>query len=188
LDAPGIADDYYLNLLDWSSSNVLAVGLGNSLYLWNATSGSVNELFSMGDDDLVSSVSWCQDGTHIAIGDNNGDTHLWDVESGARVRVIRDHPTRVGTLAWNREIMSSGGREGTIHNHDVRIASSRQAVLSGHEGDICGLKWSPDGTQLASGGNDNAVNIWDARTSAARYTKREHTAAVKVIFRGFIIN
>ena len=26
LDAPGMADDYYLNLLDWSNQNVLAIG------------------------------------------------------------------------------------------------------------------------------------------------------------------
>lgn len=29
LDAPNLIDDYYLNLLDWSKSNVVAVGLGN---------------------------------------------------------------------------------------------------------------------------------------------------------------
>lgn len=27
-DAPGIVDDYYLNLVDWSSQNILAVALG----------------------------------------------------------------------------------------------------------------------------------------------------------------
>lgn len=28
LDAPEIKDDYYLNLLDWSSKGVLSIGLG----------------------------------------------------------------------------------------------------------------------------------------------------------------
>ena len=37
LDAPDLLDDYYLNLLSWSqSSNVLAVALGSSVYLWDA--------------------------------------------------------------------------------------------------------------------------------------------------------
>lgn len=36
LDAPALSDDFYLNLIDWSSSNQLAVGLGNCIYLWNA--------------------------------------------------------------------------------------------------------------------------------------------------------
>jgi WD40 repeat protein len=36
LDAPALADDFYLNLVDWSAQNVLAVGLGSCVYLWSA--------------------------------------------------------------------------------------------------------------------------------------------------------
>lgn len=36
LDAPALQDDFYLNLVDWSSQNVLAVGLDNCVYLWSA--------------------------------------------------------------------------------------------------------------------------------------------------------
>ena len=36
LDAPCLQDDFYLNLVDWSSKDVLAVGLGSSIYLWRA--------------------------------------------------------------------------------------------------------------------------------------------------------
>ena len=28
LDAPDLSDDFYLNLVDWSSTNILAVALG----------------------------------------------------------------------------------------------------------------------------------------------------------------
>lgn len=45
LDAPALQDDFYLNLVDWSSNNVLAVGLGNCVYLWNACSSKVGFLF-----------------------------------------------------------------------------------------------------------------------------------------------
>ena len=38
-------DDFYLNLVDWSSHNVLAVGLGNCVYLWNACSSKVSFFF-----------------------------------------------------------------------------------------------------------------------------------------------
>ena len=29
--------------------------------------------------------------------------------------------------------------------------------------EVCGLAWSPDGDELASGGNDNSLCVWDAR-------------------------
>ena len=46
LDAPGMMDDYYLNLLSWSDTNVLAVALSETVYLWNASSGEIQELCS----------------------------------------------------------------------------------------------------------------------------------------------
>lgn len=42
LDAPGLLDDYYLNLLDWSSGNQVAIGLERNVYVWSADSGTVN--------------------------------------------------------------------------------------------------------------------------------------------------
>ena len=40
LDAPNIIDDFCLNLMDWGSSNVLALALQNTVYLWDASNGS----------------------------------------------------------------------------------------------------------------------------------------------------
>ena len=42
LDAPSLQDDFYLNLVDWSSQNVLAVGLGTCVYLWSASNNKVS--------------------------------------------------------------------------------------------------------------------------------------------------
>ena len=41
LDAPSLQDDYYLNLIDWSHNNVIAVALGSSVYLWSACTSKV---------------------------------------------------------------------------------------------------------------------------------------------------
>lgn len=44
LDAPGFVDDYYLNLVDWSCANRVAVALHDVVYVWDAQSGSVDGL------------------------------------------------------------------------------------------------------------------------------------------------
>lgn len=44
LDAPELQDDFYLNLVDWSAQNVLAVGLGSCVYLWSACTSQVISL------------------------------------------------------------------------------------------------------------------------------------------------
>ena len=61
LDAPELADDFYLNLVDWGSKNVLGVGLGNSVYMWNRDGGRVTKLCDLSkEQDTVTSVAWIQ--------------------------------------------------------------------------------------------------------------------------------
>jgi cell division cycle 20-like protein 1 (cofactor of APC complex) len=57
LDAPQLQDDFYLNLVDWSSTDVLAVCLGSAVYLWKASSCSVSKLCDF-DASLATSVAW----------------------------------------------------------------------------------------------------------------------------------
>ena len=61
LDAPELQDDFYLNLVDWSSQNVLSVGLGACVYLWSACTSQVTKLCDLTpDNDTVTSVSWSE--------------------------------------------------------------------------------------------------------------------------------
>jgi WD40 repeat protein len=63
LDAPELADDYYLNLVDWSSSNVLGVGLGSSVYTWSAQTSEVKKLCDLAESDppdSITSINWVQ--------------------------------------------------------------------------------------------------------------------------------
>jgi cell division cycle 20-like protein 1 (cofactor of APC complex) len=85
LDAPDLQDDFYLNLIDWSSSNVLSVGLGACVYLCNAQtnnvqllcdlthtqlpSGSNNQSNIVGSD-TVTSVAWADWSNILAVGKN----------------------------------------------------------------------------------------------------------------------
>lgn len=96
-----------LNTLDWSRSNRLAIGLGNSVFLWNASDGSVQQLMEMGSEfDYVSSVSWAGNGKYLAIGGSDAAIQLWDVEKERRVRVMRGHSDRVGVLTWNSHTLT----------------------------------------------------------------------------------
>ena len=56
-----------------------------------------------------------------------------------------------------------------------------------HSQEVCGLSWSPDGTFLASGANDNTLCIWDNPGSATgvvdapKHVLTDHQAAVKAL-------
>lgn len=208
LDAPELAEDFYLNLVDWSSTNVLGVGLGTCVYLWTAHNAMVSKLCDLQEDsDLISSVSWVQKGSTLAVGTVNGRLHVYDASTLQLLRTYpQAHAQRIGALAWNGSVLSSGSRDRMVHHRDVREQTVRPFKrCTGHRQEVCGLKWSGDsgGTaNLASGGNDNKVCIWDLRGSKRAAGSRptvttledasspgdvplwkfhEHTAAVKAL-------
>lgn len=182
LDAPGLIDDYYLNLLDWSTGNQVAIGLERNVYVWSADEGSVSCLMETSPDTYVSSVKWSGDGAYVGVGLGTGEVQIWDVAEGMKVRSMFGHDTRVGVMGWNKHLLSTGARSGLVFNHDVRIAEHKVAELVSHTSEVCGLEWRSDGAQLATGGNDNLVSIWDARSLAVpKFTKTNHKAAVKAL-------
>ncbi|KAL2321652.1 hypothetical protein Fmac_026031 [Flemingia macrophylla] len=173
LDAPALQDDFYLNLVDWSSHNVLAVGLGNCVYLWNACSSKVTKLCDLGIDDLVCSVGWAQRGTHLAVGTSNGkvqalqkcganviDAAIWDASRCKKIRSMEGHRLRVGALAWSSSLLSSGGRDKNIYQRDIRAQEDFVSKLSGHKSELF---------------------VWNQHSTQPVLKYCEHTAAVKAI-------
>ncbi|XP_065850155.1 cell division cycle 20.2, cofactor of APC complex-like [Euphorbia lathyris] len=74
--------------------------------------------------------------------------------------------------------------DGQVINNDVRISSHIVETFRGHHGEVCGLKWSPSGQQLASGGNDNLVHIWDRSVASSTqwlHRLEDHTSTVKAL-------
>ena len=107
---------------------------------------------------------------------------------------MNGHTARVGSLAWNQHLLSSGGRDSLIVNHDVRIREHNISTYRGHLQEVCGLKWNEDGSTLASGGNENYLCLWEAAMSGQLRDRRSslnsfsprivltaHKAAVKAL-------
>eukprot|EP00993_Chasmostoma_nieuportense_P000265 NODE_1246_length_1585_cov_76.652949_g1176_i0.p1 GENE.NODE_1246_length_1585_cov_76.652949_g1176_i0~~NODE_1246_length_1585_cov_76.652949_g1176_i0.p1 ORF type:complete len:455 (-),score=73.17 NODE_1246_length_1585_cov_76.652949_g1176_i0:221-1534(-) len=186
LDAPDMLDDYYLNLLDWGANNLIAVALNTVVYLWNAGNGEVTRLTPETEEMIpITSVNWASDGTTLAIGTDDCMVQLWDCSRSKKVRTLKGHAARVSSLAWSNCLVSSGSRDTMILTHDVRVRDHVVATLGSHTQEVCGLKYSTDGLQLASGGNDNKLCIWDMAGARGcvrpRFELTAHVAAVKAL-------
>jgi cell division cycle protein 20 (cofactor of APC complex) len=110
-----------------------------------------------------------------------------------QVRTLQGvHEYRVGSLAWrNSKVLTSGGMDGRIVNNDTRIRNRAGAVQTyrRHGKEVCGFKWSGSVQQLARGGSDNLLHLWDASMSSSSggcrtqwlYRLEDHSAAIKAL-------
>jgi len=177
---------------------VVAVALGSSVYLWNAGSEAISQLVALDESDgAVTSVSFNTGGDLIAVGTQAAEVQLWDVSASRCVRRLSGHTGRVGASSWNPihpGMLSTGSRDSTVLTYDaVRAPHHNGAAIVGvceaHSQEVCGVRWSPDGTQLATGGNDNLLCVWDmsslisssSSSDQPRFRMEQHVAAVKAL-------
>lgn len=165
LDAPGIEDDFYLNLLDWDhKGNRVSVLLGgNEVYFWNATNltrkdDTISEqsaISSLGRQNSTNNldsgcvIKWSPTGSKLAIGTKNGFVEIWDAERSVRLHNWIGHVgTRCGVLSWAPSgsfegHLSSGGRDNRVAHYDMRTALGiiSSTHTGGHTQEVCGLKY-----------------------------------------------
>lgn len=196
LDAPAIVPDFYVNLLDWSNQNVIAIALQSAVHTWNSETGEANFLLDLDEEServggggLVTGLRWDAHGNILAVGTDRGYTQIWDVARGARLRTLRPSceggadAAAINAAAWAMDgTLSVGYASGLLREHDVRQRTSEtRSIEHAHTAQVCGLSWRDDSALLASGGNDNVVKVWDRRTNVAKMRKENHRAAVKAL-------
>ncbi|ODV92082.1 hypothetical protein CANCADRAFT_16096, partial [Tortispora caseinolytica NRRL Y-17796] len=190
LDAPSMRDDFYTNPLTWMSSGSLVVALGSELYIWSEDHGVISLPDAYTSQISVVSSSKAD---FLAIGRIDGRISCWSPHA----LQSRSSPLRyklasgICSMAWasiNHNILAVGDECGnvTIFNATetgLHITGMHKAQLQL----ICGLCFSPDDSQLASGSNDNSYTMMDiSNISAHKVTiteryKRQHRAAVKAM-------
>ena len=115
---------------------------------------------------------------------------LWDVEQSKMLRCLAGLDSRVASLSWNKWLLAGGSRAGEIQQSDTRLADHVVATSRAHSQQVCGLAWSSDGKYLASGGNDNILNIWASQQQqqgllqsgpSPLHSLTSHMAAVKAL-------
>ena len=111
----------------------------------------------------TTSLAWSKEeatATYLAQGLRNSDINVWDTERSKVINTIHQHSDRVSSLNWCGVTLASGSKDSLIHVHDSR-SETAQMTMKSHYKEVCGLKWSADGSFLASGSNDNRLCIWD---------------------------
>lgn len=165
LDAPGVVDDFYQDILDWSTKDVIAVGIENCIFFFKNKTPKENSVSKFGDfvDSNYTTIKFSPSGDLVAAGEESGYLFLFDSAKESQIFQTKLHNDRICSMSWmNENVISTGSRDTCITNFDLR-SKSCISTLSKHTQEVCGLRWSSGEVHLASGGNENSINVWDIR-------------------------
>ncbi|VDI05370.1 Hypothetical predicted protein [Mytilus galloprovincialis] len=184
MDMPCLRNDFYTNVLDWGSTNQIAVALQHITYIWNAdTKRCIQIEVKSGDVDnyYVSSLSWNPGGKLVGIADNSGEVMICDPE---QAKIIQQTPLKcnapIGVMRWTQNGIFCGNRNGSIVLLDPRTPNMVVAEFLGHKREVCGLEIADGTNYMASGGDEGIVYIWELRTIKCYREINAHSACSKL--------
>lgn len=188
LEVPELEDDYYLDVLDWSANDTVAVAVHDTVHVWKGGRNKDDPLAKLFDIENIgiSSVRWSKTNPSIlAVGTQSGEIILWDTVKACVKERYMKHGSRVGAIDWcsDSQQLLSGSKDCSICIHDTRVFIRPTLAINAHKQEICGVKWGMDSDQqFISGGNDNRALIWDSRNlESAKVALEGHNAAVKAL-------
>ena len=142
-----------------------------SLLFWDLRSARILKQLSV--EAPVTAINPLQCWTVLAVGDAQGQMHLWDILRMRRLHTVTAHQGPVTAISSALQTLASGGDDGQIHLWEMPApqpsleeqvqqhpqALERRATLC-HDWSIRAIAFSPDGDRLASGSADETLRFW----------------------------
>lgn len=133
-------------------------GADKRLRVWDLATGHLAANVATGSRLDVRNVFWSTDGRRLITASIGGTVRIWNVSA-------------------NGELWMPGYTAYSASGSSLQL----ERVVTTHEGGAWTVVWSPDGSALATGGNDKVAVVWDTKTWKQKFPLKHFPGRVYCI-------
>lgn len=167
------ADDRYKAFVEKSGPERLASCSDDAtIYFWP------KKLRLTGHQQAVNAIEFSPDGRKLASASFDKKVKLWDGRNGNFLATLTGHVAPVYAIAWSPDsrMIVSCSKDSTLkvwHAADdvapteekskakgTRKFAAALETLAGHQDEVFGVDWAPQGAHIASASKDRTLKIW----------------------------
>jgi len=164
LKAGGWNEPIYRLVFTPDGSRVVTRGSDNLVRVWEIATGAMTSLAGPDGEPLNGAVAVDPKGEEVAASCDQGHIARWKLRDGTPLPTLEDEG-QVEDIAFSPDGKLVATVAGWIR---LRARATGQVVHELEHDSVSSIAFAPDGTWLASGGEDGSVRIWDVSTGAQR--------------------
>ncbi|MBL8891863.1 MAG: protein kinase [Planctomycetaceae bacterium] len=156
-------------------TQLATAGDSTEIKLWDARTGYLINTLS-GHSQTVWGVAFSPDGTRLVSASKDGTVRIWSTH-GDNDLTFGGHSEHVHCIAFSSDgrQLASGAEAVILRDAHTGTAKFR---LEGHMASVAGMSFNPNGTRLASAGDDYTVRLWNTETGEEVAVLNGHTSRV----------
>ena len=150
---------------------VATAGYSGTVRLWDVSSGEQVQFFAEHERG-VERVTFSPDGRFLVSVGVDGTARAYSLEEGRQVAALPVHEGQALGVAFDADgsLLATTGSDGLVKVWDAATLLAPSAAgtdpepiltLAGHQSNVWGAAFSPDGQTLATIGFDGFVKLWD---------------------------
>ena len=118
----------------------------------------------------VTELAFSRDGTRLMASEQGGSVAVWDASTGSEVAVVPvDFPQPFGAQpTTDGHGLLLVPKRSEVQWFDLDTNAARFTYSWGHTDELIDGRFSPDGSEIASVGNDGMLRLWDSASAAPK--------------------